>query len=57
MRPAIGTQDQIGRGKQTPLREADFQPFAGSLGGTGDPVLPAVAPPSIGSVMPVIQRD
>jgi hypothetical protein len=31
--------------------------LAGSLGGTGDPLLPAVAPPSIGRVMPVTQRD
>ena len=31
--------------------------LAGSLGGTGDALLPAVAPPSIGSVMPVTQRD
>jgi hypothetical protein len=31
--------------------------LAGSLGGTGEPLLPAVAPPSIGSVMPVTQRD
>ena len=33
------------------------QDDAGSLGGTGNPLLPAVAPPSIGSVTPVIQRD
>src|SRR5258705_12257832 len=32
------------------------QDDAGSLGGTGNPRRPAVAPPSIGSVMPVIQR-
>jgi hypothetical protein len=31
--------------------------LSGSLGGTGDALLPAVAPPSIGSVMPVTQRD
>jgi len=37
--------------------ESDSQDDAGSLGGTGDPLLPAVAPPSIGSAMPVIQRD
>jgi hypothetical protein len=39
------------------LARDEFQAFAGSLGGTGDAVLPAVAPPSIGKVMPVIQRD
>jgi hypothetical protein len=32
-------------------------PRSGSLGGTGEAWLPAVAPPSIGSVMPVTQRD
>jgi hypothetical protein len=32
-------------------------PLSGSLGGTGEALLPAVAPPSIGSVMPVTQRD
>ena len=31
--------------------------FSGSLGGTGEALLPAVAPPSIGSVMPVTQRN
>jgi hypothetical protein len=57
MHSAIGTQDQINASGSQLWCEAHFQSFAGSLGGTGDPVLPAVAPPSIGKVMPVIQRD
>jgi hypothetical protein len=46
----------IGRAFARPVDDA-LQGDAGSLGGTGNPLLPAVAPPSIGSVMPVIQRD
>jgi len=57
MRSAIGTQDKIIASGSPHWRDANFYPLAGSLGGTGDPVLPAVAPPSIGKVMPVIQRD
>ena len=47
--PAVILRDALLRGVS--------QDDAGSLGGTGDPLVPAVAPPSIGSVMPVIQRD
>jgi hypothetical protein len=50
----------IGPAKPDPLDAApqdEAYCFSGSLGGTGDALLPAVAPPSIGSVMPVTQRD
>jgi hypothetical protein len=50
----------IGPAKPDPLDAApqdEAYCFSGSLGGTGDDLLPAVAPPSIGSVMPVTQRD
>ncbi|MEA2889775.1 MAG: hypothetical protein QOI05_568 [Bradyrhizobium sp.] len=59
--PTTGTR--YGPGRSAPLRKSCAlrcvrgTSYPGSLGGTGDVLLPAVAPPSIGSVMPVTHRD